>query len=93
VNEPIVIAGVSRAGVGGGPALYANQFEIGFNAFEFLFEFGQRFEEGDAAPPAHSRLVMAPAYAKVLMRVLGQSIGEYEAAFGPIAELPGPKSP
>ena len=44
-------------------AVYANQFEIGFNAFEFLFDFGQVYDED--ATEAHWRVVTAPAYAKV----------------------------
>ena len=69
-------------------AVYANQFEIGFNAFEFLFDFGQVYDEG--ATEAHWRVVTAPAYAKVFRALLDKSIREYEEAFGII---PDPQEP
>lgn len=68
------------------PAVYANHFEVGFNAFEFLFDFGQDYEGLGAV--AHSIIVTAPAYAKVFRGLLDRSIGDYEAAFGPIASPP-----
>ena len=37
---------------------------------------------------AHTRIVTAPAYAKVFRGLLDRSILEYEAAFGPIGPLP-----
>lgn len=65
-------------------AVYANQFEIGFNAFEFLFDFGQVYDED--ATEAHWRVVTAPAYAKVFRALLDKSISEYEEAFGIIPD-------
>ena len=67
-------------------AVYANQFEIGFNAFEFLFDFGQSYE--DAATESHWRVVTAPAYAKVFRALLDKSISDYEEAFGVIPDPP-----
>lgn len=67
-------------------AVYANQFEIGFNAFEFLFDFGQTYE--DSAGARHSRIVTAPVYAKVFRALLDRSISDYEEAFGTIPEPP-----
>lgn len=69
-------------------AVYANQFEVGYNAFEFLILFGQQFEEPAEVPAAQVRVVMPPAYAKVLLDVLGGSLAAYEAAFGTIAARP-----
>lgn len=69
-------------------AEYANQFEIGFNAFEFLFDFGQSYEEH--ATERHWRIVTAPAYAKVFLALLGKSINDYEEAFGVIPDPPEP---
>jgi hypothetical protein len=74
-----------------GLASYANQFEVGYNAFEFLFDFGQDYAEGEHRGTAHARIVTVPAYAKVFLGVLDRSIGEYEALYGVIA-LP-PQSP
>jgi hypothetical protein len=69
-------------------AVYANQFEVGYNAFEFLIRFGQQFEESTPAPAAQLRVVMPPAYAKVLLQVLGGSLAAYETAFGEIPAGP-----
>jgi hypothetical protein len=67
------------------PAAWANHFEVGYNAFEFLFDFGQDFDSGGAGPQrVHTRIVTAPAYAKLFRGLLDRSIGDYEAVFGPI---------
>jgi hypothetical protein len=71
------------------PAAYANHFEVGFNAFEFLLHFGQDYDGTDGLAIAHTRIVTAPAYAKVFRGLLDRSIVEYEATFGPI----GPVAP
>lgn len=70
------------------PAAYANQFEVGFNAFEFLLDFAQDYDGAEGMAVAHTRIVTAPAYAKVFRGLLDRSIAEYEAAFGPIGPLP-----
>lgn len=67
-------------------AAYTNQFEIGFNAFEFLFDFGQTYQ--DEAGTRHSRIVTTPVYAKVFRALLNRSISDYEEAFGNIPEPP-----
>jgi hypothetical protein len=72
------------------PAAYANHFEVGFNAFEFLLDFAQNYESADAMAIAHTRIVTAPAYAKVFRGLLDRSIVDYEAAFGPIAPMEDP---
>lgn len=69
-------------------AVYANQFEVGYNAFEFLLDFAQEYYSAQGMAIAHTRIVTAPAYAKVLRGLLDRSIHEYEAAFGPIGPLP-----
>lgn len=72
-------------------ATYANQFEVGYNAFEFLFDFAQDYADSSGEPEAsaHTRIVTAPAYAKVFLDLLDRSIVDYEAQFGAIA-LPAP---
>jgi len=72
------------------PAAYANQFEVGFNAFEFLLDFAQNYDSPDGMAIAHTRIVTAPAYAKVFRGLLDRSIGDYEAAFGPIGPMEDP---
>jgi len=74
-------------------AKYANWFNIGHNNHEFVLDFGQ-FHAGDGDPLIHTRIVSGPAYAKELATLLNESVGKYEAAFGPISstggEEPGP---
>jgi hypothetical protein len=59
-------------------ARYANCFQIGHNAFEFLLEFGQR----DAR--THTRMYLSPQHARMLSDLLLQALREYESAFGPM---------
>jgi hypothetical protein len=68
---------------GGDPrAEYANYFEVGCNAFEFVIEFGQRHDGRSSA--RRVRIITTPVFAKELLRVLGSSIAEYERTFGQI---------
>jgi len=67
-------------------ARYANYFTIGHNAFEFLFDFGVFCPEGSGCR-MHTRVVTTPAYAKVLVETLLDSIGHFEHAFGPIKNV------
>ena len=72
------------------PAAYANHFEVGYNAFEFLLDFAQDYDSPDGLAMAHTRIVTAPAYAKVFKGLLDRSIGGYEATFGPIGPVEDP---
>jgi len=65
-------------------ARYSNYFEVGFNAFEVILEFGQHYE-GGKQPRMHTRIVAAPAYAGTLLGLLQNALAEYEGKFGPIA--------
>ncbi len=65
---------------------YVNNFQIGYNAFEFLFDFGQGYGELEA-PRIHTRVITAPAYAVVLSNMLGESIHQYEKKFGAIPKM------
>ena len=58
---------------------YANVFQIGYNAAEFLIEFGQE------ADGIHTRLYISPRHARRLSDLLSKSLQEHEKAFGPIA--------
>lgn len=70
---------------------YANYFKVGFNAFEFLFDFGQCYSENDEAK-LYTRIVTSPYYAKALFETLKDSITQYEKAFGAIREKRNVKS-
>jgi hypothetical protein len=74
------------SGNGGAPeGRYANYFEIGHNAFEFLLDFGQLYFE-DPEASLHTRIVTSPVYAKRLSGVLQQALSQYEASFGRVAD-------
>ena len=64
--------------------LYANYFEVGHTAFEFVIEFGDTYANVD--PSCHTRIVTSPAYAASLRDLLGRAIRRYEARFGPAQE-------
>lgn len=56
---------------------YANFFNVGHNTYEFVFEFGQLYESGDA-PFVHTRIITSPAYAKELLKTLQEAVIEQE---------------
>ena len=62
---------------------YANSFQVGHNAFEFLLDFGQVAPER-GRPHFHTRIITSPVYAKALTEILRESIHQYEQAFGTI---------
>ena len=72
-------------------ARYANWFNIGHNSFEFILDFGQCHPEASQTEASqevvHTRIVLGPAYAKVLGGMLSESLGRYEAEFGRIPDV------
>jgi hypothetical protein len=60
--------------------LYANYFEVGHTAFEFVIDFGQTYAEKPLA--CHTRIVTSPAYARSLLETLSKAIDEYGRRFG-----------
>jgi hypothetical protein len=64
---------------------YANYFEVGNNAFEFLLDFGQHYSESGKAC-THTRIITTPSYARALLQTLKESIEKYEQTFGQIKE-------
>ena len=65
----------------GSTARYANYFQVGHNAFEVVVEFGQHYE-GSGEPQMHTRIVVAPVYAKALLGLLATAVEDYEKTFG-----------
>ena len=57
-------------------ARYANYFQVGYNAFEFLLEFGQR--EGRI----HTSIYVSPQHAKMLSDLLLGALKEYSEGKG-----------
>jgi hypothetical protein len=62
---------------------YTNSFQIGHNAFEFVFEFGQSYDQ--QAELIHTRLVTSPVFAAQFSQLLAQALAQYENRFGPIS--------
>ena len=58
---------------------YANYFEIGHNAYEFILDFGQMYKCEISG--FHTRIVTNPVYAKALLISLKESIDKYEHDF------------
>ncbi len=65
---------------------YANYVAVGHNAFEFVLDFGQFFDEGDEPPRPHTRIITSPIAAKTLWTTLGRSLEQYEREFHPIGD-------
>jgi hypothetical protein len=65
---------------------YANYFQVGHNAYEFILDFGQLYEDHEDRGGIHSRIVTSPAYAKHLLHTLSSAVGHYEADYGTIEE-------
>ena len=60
---------------------YANVFQIGYNAAEFLIEFGQE------ASGIHTRVYVSPQHAHMLSDLLSKTLLEHQKVFGPIGNL------
>jgi hypothetical protein len=65
---------------------YANCFKVGYNAFEFVIDFGQCYNEEDDGGQLHTRIVTNPFYAKTLLEMLRESVEQYEQYHGTINE-------
>jgi hypothetical protein len=64
---------------------YTNYFQIGQNAIEFIFEFGQLFSD-EPVPLLHTRIVTTPSYAKDLLNLLKKAVAEHETQYGPASD-------
>ncbi len=60
---------------------YANYFKIGHNAFELIIDCGQCYAENEE-PQLHTRIITSPAYGKALLKILSDSLDEYEKDYG-----------
>jgi hypothetical protein len=59
---------------------YANVFQVGFNAYEFVIDFGQQYDA--AEPRIHTRIVASPAMARNLRDVLDESVRQHGREYG-----------
>lgn len=62
---------------------YANYFEIGHNAFEFLLDLGQLGLETEPAR-IYLRVITSPAGARRFCQLLNDALNQYRESFGPI---------
>lgn len=67
--------------------VYANYFEVGHTAFEFVIDFGQSYSGKSSA--CHTRIVTSPIYARALLATLGRSLDEYAERFGDARDKTG----
>jgi hypothetical protein len=61
---------------------YANCFRVGFNAYEFIVEFGQVYPS--ELERFHTRIVISTPLARSLSETLKRSLGDFDRKF----ELP-----
>ena len=66
-----------------GEGRYVNYFEIGHNAFEFLFDLGQLGPEQENAR-IYMRVITSPSGAIALQELLNKALAEYKKFYGPI---------
>ena len=67
-------------------ANYANYFEIGHNAFEFLLDAGQ-VEPQSGQVQLLSRIAISPVHAKLLAQLLAQAVDQFERTHHEIPDL------
>jgi len=72
---------VDRTKVGEGR--YSNYAEIGHNASEFVFDFGQVWFDGTPAG-VYLRVITNPDTAQRLYELLNEALSQYRDAFGEI---------
>ena len=65
---------------------YSNFFKIGYNAFEFLLDFGQVYQD-TGADNVHTRIVTTPQYAKALSELLIRTLADFETNYGQIQNV------
>jgi hypothetical protein len=59
---------------------YANYFQIGFNADEFVLEFGQQYLPD--LESIHTRIVVSPSSARSLATLLADTLRRYAEIYG-----------
>jgi hypothetical protein len=83
---PHVVSQERHLETGEAQELYANVFKVGYNAAEFLVDFGRAFADTDAR--YHVRMITTPLDAKRLLALLTRSVHDFEQEFGVLPESP-----
>ncbi len=65
---------------------YANFFKVGHNAFEFVLDFGQYYQE-EGEERLHTRIITSPVHAKALLAIIQESVDRYIEVFSSIEKL------
>ena len=60
---------------------YANLFRVGYNAHEMILDFGQ-VDPDSSGEAVHTRIITAPAHAKLLAGLLAEAVNDHDEAFG-----------
>ena len=60
--------------------VYANYFQVGHTAFEFVLDFGQNYAGRQRR--CHTRIVTSPTYARALLMTLTAALEQYRRRFG-----------
>jgi len=60
---------------------YSNYIKVGFNAHEFVIDFGQAYEE-EGSVDYHTRVITSPAYMREMLITLGESLADYQESYG-----------
>ena len=68
-----------------GEGAYSNLVIIAHSDSEFVFDFAT-FLPGNPSARVHSRIVMTPKHAKLLLHSLQQNIARFESQYGDIPE-------
>ena len=76
---------MDRSSIGEGR--YANYAEIGHNAYEFVFDFGQVWLDADPAR-VYVRVITSPETAQRFYGALDHALSAYRNAFGDITHDP-----
>jgi hypothetical protein len=66
---------------------YGNLFSVGYNTAEFLVEISQTHDREIPGAP-HTRIIMAPLYAKEFALLLSEQIANFEQQHGTIHTRP-----
>lgn len=78
-DEAMEMEAADRSALGEGR--YANYFEIGHNAFEFLLDLGQLGLENEPAR-IYLRVITSPSGARELCETLNNALAEYWRSYG-----------
>lgn len=89
-EQPHSVPAKAESGCGGPErpplACYANYFEVGYSAFEFLIDAGQ-IEPQSGTVRLASRIALSPVHAKLLALLLNQSLEQFEESYQPIPDI------